>query len=53
MAMLCPFGSPKIICVMKKNEKSLQEFLPQLINAKQQKQLKGGEDIVIQDMMEN
>ncbi|MEO1259005.1 MAG: hypothetical protein AAFZ15_09405 [Bacteroidota bacterium] len=29
---------------MKKNEKSLQEFLPQLINVKQQKQVKGGEE---------
>lgn len=52
MAMPCPTGSPKTICVMKKNKKSLQEFLPRLIDNKQQEQIKGGEDtIVIEDIV--
>ena len=37
---------------MKNSKKSLQEFLSQAINAEQQKQVKGGEDIIIEDVVE-
>ena len=46
-----PLGGPKTICVMKKGKKSLQEFLLQVINVEQQAEVKGGEDIIIQDVV--
>lgn len=49
VALLCPCGSPKTICVMKNSEKSLQEFASQVINVSQQSQVKGGDDIIIED----
>lgn len=36
---------------MKKGKKSLQEFLLQTINVVQQEEVKGGEDIIIEDIV--